>query len=181
MRNELGNMQYFTPELFLKLNSSDSETVDEAMEQWERAIASYRKRLQKIRSEMPSQSRSIAELSVHDWNLLKVVPNPNTADLDGAAPAAFIVLKHNKNFVVLWYLLSENLRVIDAPKDWSVSRKRVHWLYDELDANGDDRESFIHRILCSDGTTLLVPFSSCRVLQVQSDHAMSHSDLMQIA
>jgi hypothetical protein len=174
-------MRYFTPDLFLRLNSSNSETVDKAVEQWEKAIVSYKKRLQKIQREMPSQLRSIAKLSLHDWSLLKIEPKPDADDLGGAAPSAFIVLKHNTSIITLWYSLARKLQVIDAPQGWPLSRKRVHWLYDELDSAGDDEASFVHRILFSDGTTLFVPFTSCGILQVRSDHAMSHSELMQIA
>lgn len=181
LRNELGSMRYFTPELFLQLNSSDSDTVNDAMEQWEKAIVAYKKRLRKIQREMPSQSRPVADLSLHDWNLVKIVTNPDTTGPGGVVTSASIVLKHNKCFVILWYFLRKKLQLIDAPKEWSLSKRRVHWLYDELDATGSGQGSLVHRILLSDGTTLLVPFSDCRVLQVNASTEMSHSDLMQIA
>ena len=179
--DKFSNMRYFTPQLVLQLNSSNSQTVDHAMGQWEGATAAYRKNLQRIRHEMPSQSRPITELSLHDWNLLKVVANPETSRPKSAVTSASIVLEHDREIVILWYSLSQKLKVIGAPREWSLSRKSVHWLYDEVDTTGNGQESFVHRILFSDGATLLVPFSSCRVVQMKSDHAMSHSDLMQIA
>jgi hypothetical protein len=96
---ELGNMQYSTPELIEQLNSSDTEAVDDAMKKWEKAIVSYKASLQKIRREMPSHSRPIAELSLHDWDLIEIASHADTAGPGGGV--ALIVLKHNKSFVFL--------------------------------------------------------------------------------
>jgi hypothetical protein len=171
--NKSGKMRYFTPELFLRLNSSDSEAVDAAVARWDKATASYAKSLSRLRGRLPAQARSLAKLSLHDSDLL------NAKNLqDGRA---LIVLRQNEKLVMLWYSLSDKLRVFSAPQNWSLSKERVHWLYDELDANEDDPTTFVHRILLSDGTTLEVPFSDCRVLSVTPDHAMSHSEVMQIA
>lgn len=173
-RSELG-MRYFTPELVLELNSPDSDAVDDAMERWEKAVRAYRKSVEKIQRQMPLHSRAIADLPLHDWNLVRVVQ-----DAAGPVLSATIVLRHNDNLVILDYALTGKLQRIDSPRGWSLSKRRVHWLYDELD-KVNDQGSFIHRVLFSDGTTLLVPFSTCRAMRVESNHAMSHSELMQIA
>ena len=107
-------MRYFTPKLVLQLNSSDSETVDEAMEQWEKAIVAYRKRLEK----MPLQSLPIANLSLHDWNLVNIA----VAAQKGAT--VVIALRDNENLVFLVYLLTQKLRRIDSPEDWPFSKSR---------------------------------------------------------
>jgi hypothetical protein len=165
-------MRYFTPELFLKLNSSDSKTVDDAIEQWERAILAYKKGLRKLRREWPSQLESLSELSLHDWNLVTIKGSPA-----GSANSVVLGLKHNKEIVFLYYILTRKLHTIEAPAEWSTSKTRVHWLYDELHASGDD---LTHSILLSDGTVLIIPFSNCQVWPVNAGRAVSHSELVQL-
>lgn len=174
--DKLRTMRYFTPDLVLRLNSSQPELIDSAMAEWERAVLAYRKGLRAVRREMPSQSRVITELSLHDWNLVDIKWNTS-----GSVHFAFILLEHDKDIAVLCYALAQNLRRIDSPKEWSLSKRHVHWLYDEVDVSDGDHESFLHRILFSDGTILLVPFSSCEVTRVKLDHVMSHSDMLQVA
>lgn len=161
-------MQYFTPELYLKLNSSDSRTVDLAMEQWERAIGSYKKHLERVRRDLPPRARSIAKSSFHDWRL-RGARNPLPA-------LALIVLEHDKAIALLSYSLSDPVRELKPPKRWPASKGDVYWLYDELDTR---EGTFVHRILFSDGTELQISFSSCEVTQMTA--AMPHSALLQIA
>ncbi len=178
LSKNLGNMRYFTPELVLKLNSSDSETVDEATERWEDAILSYQKHIRKLSREMPLDFRPITKLSLHDWNLVAVCK-------DGAGAKGgpvLLAVEDNGNLIFLWYLLSQKVSRIDSPEGWPFTADSIEWLYDEVDFNNKEgQKSFVHRILFSDGSTLVVPFSKCSVTQVKPDRAMSHSDLMQIA
>ena len=180
-RSELATMRYFTPELVLRLNSQDSRIIDAAMEQWEKAIASYKKKLQKIERQIPAHSRRIAELSFHDWSVLGVLSSPHSADAGKSALPAYVVLNHNDEFVILCYLLTDKLERVESPMDWHLSKERIHWLYDELEVNGKGDLSFIHKVLLSDGTILLIPFSSCQVMPLKLSHVMSRSDLMQVA
>src|SRR5438105_934938 len=68
--NGLGSMRYFTPELVLQLNSSDSDIVDDASERWEDAILSYQSHLRKLRREMPERLQPLTQLSLHDWSVV---------------------------------------------------------------------------------------------------------------
>jgi len=69
-------MKFFTPERFVKLQESESaETILEANEDWERAVAGYRARLEEIAPRLPSgPARLVAAGSLHDaavvamWN-----------------------------------------------------------------------------------------------------------------
>src|SRR3954467_10228942 len=63
-------MKFFTPELFLKFNSSDHEVADRADEEWEEAIGAYRKHLDGLSDQMPSQVKQLANLCLHDAELL---------------------------------------------------------------------------------------------------------------
>jgi hypothetical protein len=98
-------MHYFTPELLLKLNSSDSRTVDQATECWEEAIRSYQKHLRKFRREMPTELQPLTELSLHDWHLVKIAPVKEGRNL-------FIAITDGGNLIFLWYLLTRKLNLI---------------------------------------------------------------------
>ncbi|HZL36446.1 MAG TPA: hypothetical protein VFC78_14095 [Tepidisphaeraceae bacterium] len=172
-------MRYFTPELVSSLNSSDSDTVDEAMVRWESALSSYQKHLQKIHRDMPPQLQPLTNLSLHDWQVLKISDGKDRANPRGATMV--IALGNIGEVMFLSYSLRQKPRRIDSPQGWPLAKNRVDWLYDEVDFDRDDQKSFVHRILFSDGTTLVIPFSKCSVTPVNYRRAMSHSDLMQIA
>ena len=170
--SEFVSMRYFTPQLVLSLNSSDSNIADGAVEHWEEAILAYRKHLRKLRAEMPVELQQITKLSLHDWNVV---------GSDRKGGTVVLVLKKDADIVVLGYLLSKKMRIIDAPDGWSFATEPLDWLYDEVDFDTENHKSFVHRVLFSDGTTLVIPFSQCTVTPVHLRKAVSHSDLMQIA
>lgn len=174
-RNDPESMHYFTPELFVQLNSPDSKAVATAMAAWDKASEAYRNNLEKVRGELPAQSQPLTDLSLHDWNILGV-----WHDLGLAPPLAVISVRWNKDLIQLIYSLSKSVRKIIPPKDWPASQAPLHWLYDEFDIDYGNHRSFVHRILLSDGVTLVVPFTNCRVMRAKA-RAMSHSDLMEMA
>ena len=53
-------MKFFTPELFIRFNSTDDEKADRADEDWEAAIGAYRHHLDCLREQMPSQVNKLA-------------------------------------------------------------------------------------------------------------------------
>ena len=173
---EFVNMQYFTPELVLNLNSSDGDVVDEAMARWEKAVDSYQKHLRKLRNEMPEELQPITHLSLHDWKLVKLWHGPGRR-----GGSVMLVLQNGEDMFVLSYRLSDKLRRSNAPEGWSSEAGHVEWLYDEVDFDTENQKSYIHRVLFSDGTILALPFSQCSVLPVHSGRAVSPSELMQIA
>jgi len=167
-------MRYFTPELYLKLQSADEQSVDAAMEEWEKAIQAYERHLETIKTQLPPVSRAIAQMDFHDWSLLMF--SPNAADGTSAAEL-IILLQQAKEIAVLSYSLTRVVERFNPPPAWDLSGDQVYWLYDELDVSADGTKSFTHRILLSDGTIVLVNFSSCRVRKTSSDRAISHADL----
>jgi hypothetical protein len=92
------------------------------------------------------------------------------------------LLEFRKHLALLFYTLTGRLRRIEAPENWHLAgNENVYWLYEELDFSEIAPRSFVHRVLFSDGTTLLIPFSSVEVTQIEPEHSVSHSDLKQIA
>src|SRR5215469_17502503 len=59
-------MKYFTPELFMQLNSLDVDEAEQADEKWQQEEAAYKERLATIRGQMPSQVVRLSELCLHD-------------------------------------------------------------------------------------------------------------------
>ncbi|MBV9123376.1 MAG: hypothetical protein JO112_08470 [Planctomycetes bacterium] len=56
------------------------------------------------------------------------------------------------------YALWDHIRENPAPEDWPFSKRREHWLYDEVDTASQRQELFLHRILLSSGVELEIPF-----------------------
>lgn len=107
-------MRFFTPDLFLRFNSPDDEVADEADSAWEIALIDYRKHLDGIRDRMPSQVRTLAELCLHDAELLAceqaVDPHfPFPLDPSGMQPSwsaiAIESVRHGDSIASLIYLL----------------------------------------------------------------------------
>lgn len=167
-------MRFFSPELYMRFNSADEEEANRAEEAWETAIQDYHKHLGTLRERMPSQVRKLAELCLHDAELLscsqEVEPILTTMDLFFPCPrwsaVAVLSLKHDKQVTLLIYILWDRLREFPPIPDWRFSKARKHWLYDEVDTAGQESDLgrplglFLHRILFSDGSILEVPFAS---------------------
>lgn len=163
--NDLGGMQYFTPRLYLELNSTDADVVERASERWEEAIGTYKAHLAKILKGKSSELRRLGKLSLHDWELVKTkmhhdIPAPESGGPPVWFSAASLVVRHENQTLWLLYLLWDKVQRVASPKNWTLSKDRVHWLYDELDAAGDMPDHFVHRVLLSNGSTLIIPFST---------------------
>jgi hypothetical protein len=164
-------MRFFTPELFVRFNSPDEDEADEANEAWETALLEYREHLDAIRDRMPSQVRKLAELCLHDAELLAceqaVEPLFPPVEPFGPHPLwsalAILSVNHDRKIVSLIYILWDRVREYPSPQNWPFSKLRTHWLYDEVDLTSNDRGMFLHRVLLSDGRVLEIPFMSAVV------------------
>jgi len=99
---------------------------------------------------------------------------------EGPAHELTILLEQRKDIAVLSYSLAALVERIKPPREWDAQSDKLYWLYDELDLGADGTKSFIHRILLSDGTTLLINFSSCRVNEANTDRGVSPEELAAI-
>src|SRR6516165_611482 len=162
-------MRFFTPELYLRFNSSDDEKADRANEAWEAALSEYRRHLDGIRDHMPSQVRKLADLCLHDAELLAceqaVEPHfPFPFEPFGMPPfwsaLAIVSVKQDDKIASLIYLLWDRIREYPSPEGWPFSKAHTHWLYDEIDFASGRGGAFLHRVLLSDGRGLEIPFVS---------------------
>ena len=161
-------MRFFTPELYTRFNSSDDSVADHANEAWENALQEYRRHLDAIRDQMPSQVRTVADLNLHDAELLGFeqdvqsafpFPEPSSATPRWSA-VAILSLRQDAVMRSLIYVLWDRVREHPAEDDWPFSKSRKHWLYDELDVVPGRPGLFRHRVLFSDGGVTEIPFVS---------------------
>ena len=162
-------MRYFTPDLYVRFNSSNEEEANRADEAWEEALQEYQRHLKSIWDKLPSQVRKLTELCLHDAELLacrlEIEPLPPFAVepyFPGApwSAVALLSLKSGERITTLIYGLWDRLREIPPDADWPFSKDRKHWLYDEVDGDVNRRGIFVHRALFSDGSVLEIPFVS---------------------
>lgn len=160
-------MRFFTPEVYVRFNSSDDMEADRANEEWEEAIRAYREHLDTLRDQVPEHVRKLASLCLHDAEILArqqtSEPIYPKAPIDWFPfwPHLLILsARQDDDVVSLIYLLGDKVREHGAAEDWPFSKDRTHWLYDEVDAVPGHAGMFVHRVLLSDGTVLEIPFIS---------------------
>src|SRR5258707_257653 len=150
-------MRFFTPELYTQFNSADDQLADRANEAWEKALQEYQRHLEAMRHLMPTQVRKLAELCLHDAEVLGFeqdlqsffpFPEPECPAPVWSA-VAILSLKQEGTIRSLIYMLWDRVREYAAKEDWQFSKLRKHWLYDEVDVVADYRGMFLHRILFS--------------------------------
>lgn len=149
-------MNYFTPELYLRFNSSDDEEADRADAEWETAILQYNRYLKEYRATMPPNVRILAEkCCFHDAMLLgwQTHEQGNGRKSD-AHRLLTLGLQQGNEMIVLCYFLSASPKETRRRKNWPFGADQKHWLYDEVAVAERD---FIHRILWSDGSELEIP------------------------
>jgi len=76
---------------------------------------------------------------------------------------------------MLCYVLCDRMSVQPAAKDWPFSKKREHWLYDEVHWQGGDLGTFTHLILLSSGVVLTIPFVTVFISRVPLSPASAES------
>jgi len=168
-------MRFFTPELYARFNSAKRDEADKADEQWESAIRGYRKHLDRIRERLAPEVRELADLCLHDAELLS--PDQSlqplvSVRLESVGPEALwraisvMPLKQDRELMTLVYVLFDRIRHRPPPRGWRFSKLRPHWLYDEIDLDALQAGHFLHRVLLSDGRTLEIPFISAVVRRV---------------
>jgi hypothetical protein len=165
-------MRFFTPDLYIRFNSTNDEEADRADEAWETAIREYRHYLDSLRDRMPVQVRKLAELCLHDAELLAqeevidpLVPLP--VEPFGPFPfwsaVAILSVRQDGTIFSLIYVLWDRVRECPPESSWPFSKLRTHWLYDEIDIAPNSPGMFLQRILFSDGRVIEIPFVSALI------------------
>ena len=178
-------MRFFTPELYVRFNSSDDEVADLANDEWEIAIESYQKHLDQIRDRLPSHVRNVSELCLRDAEVLtfqKEIQVPAALfDASRSGPAwsvmAMLGLKQGDAIWTLLYFLADRVREYPAPADWPFAKQKKHWLYDEIDLAPGFPHVYLHRVLYSDGSVAEIPFGSVIAMSMPLHEATAHKSV----
>ena len=162
-------MRYFTPELLIRTNSADEAVADGADTAWEAALTAYQARLSAIHDLLPTPVRRLADLCLHDAELLvweQVAER--LLSLGGAGRAggsqawskfAAVSVKSRDVVTSIVYGLWDDVRESSPRSEFPFSPRQVDWLYDEVDVSAIGEGAFVHRILLADGRELEVPFT----------------------
>jgi hypothetical protein len=154
-------VNYFTSERLVKLQDRSNErNFLAALDDWERALDEYRRRLRRLRGELPNDLQLLLDTrSLHDSRVLDM--------WWGGRTQFTITLQQDSEtarLVVLTYSLTEPPHVSEDVLPESVRSEPVAWLYDELDVpSRKNRRAFIHRILLSDGREVHLHFRNVTV------------------
>jgi hypothetical protein len=145
-------MKFFTPELYLEINSSDLDRVEKAHEKWEDAIHRYQEHVATISPCLAANARELARsLSLHDATFLTLMFVPLGNDR-----LAISRLRQDSSEILLLYLLEKD-PLIEERKDWPFKADAaIYWLYDEFDVRPDGCGQ--HQVFLSDGRTLTFVF-----------------------
>ena len=154
-------MKFFTPELFIALNSQEEDVVDRAIEKWDAARRNYRKHFARIEKKLPKSFVKLRKtVALHD-SLVELAANPVwticQTDDQGEHIRAIISLRQEHAEFDLIYL------DLVKPTEWSkpvdsdrFSDEHVLWLYDEVGWTKDGHCT--HEIFFSNGSVVLVTF-----------------------
>jgi hypothetical protein len=170
-------MRFFTPELFVELNSDNDDVIDRAERKWEVARTQYQNYLKSIEKKLPNSLLQFCkEMHLHD-SRVKYEPNPVWTichtDNTGQHTGAVLAVTYKATEFVLSYLdLVEPTRVhrpVDSPVFHS---QHVLWLYDEV--SQVKKNVYSHDILFSDGNVLTVRFKGFMYDEIVAARGTAH-------
>jgi hypothetical protein len=181
-------MVFFTPELYRRYSSLDDKIALAADTEWEAAIARYHLHLATLHEKMPSQMIELSRLCLHDGEILQRQEQQHPLSIwcfeDRPGPPGFwpfwcglgtLAVRLEDELVTLLYFLCDHITEQPAAADWPFSKKREHWLYDEVHRQSGDRGRFTHLILLSSGVVLTIPFGTVLISRFPLSPASAES------
>src|SRR5438552_891021 len=158
-------MQYFTPELIVRGQSSDSQTLNEVEAAWDEACARYGAYLDSVRAEMPSGLRRVEEsYYLHD----AVIQSMGRRDGE-----FFIVLQLDtppRTLLTLCYDLVAEPEIDRQalPAAVRTTGGWVEWQYDEIAQVHGGPATWRQSILLSNGWEVTLHFRDVQVQEAES-------------
>lgn len=154
-------MKYFTPELYVRLQSCEGDAIDALHAEWERAASAYQRRLKKIRTELPKSLRNLLDdYYLHDADVL------NLAQRSRAFVIVLQLSAPPRNVVVLTYKLVEPASIDSAAFTREYCSQHVQWMFDEVNLKPRKRH-FSHDVLLSNGWNIRLTFRDVQVVVAQ--------------
>lgn len=152
-------MKFFTPELYIRLQSSNSAIAAKAIQEWEVASARYGRRLDRIRPNLPHAVRRLAyDAVLHDADVASL------AREEARFAIALRLSEPHRRIVILIYRLLDEPRIETRAFSARYCSAEPRWLYDEVDA-ASGRKQFRHNILLSNGWELLLHFRELSIFE----------------
>ena len=161
-------MRFLTPDLYMRGNSEDDAVLDEVETEWENRIRQYRSLLRRLQRSLPESARKVAKLCLHDAELIHAKPGVVPVPPMGVLVVGAEFSQERTTAHILLYSLAGKPTVTSPRPARPFAKKRVCWLYDELDY-GKKEGTFVHRILFSDGRVMLIPFDNAAVESLKLD------------
>jgi hypothetical protein len=154
-------MRFFTPQLFVDLNSDDEAVVERAEQQWEAARKEYREHFRRIEERLPQALVKLCRMvSLHDSRVERSA-SPAWVVYEsgqrGQRSQAIVSVRLERADFDLFYLDPPEPTRLTRPVDSVVfHEENVLWLYDEVYSLQGG--VFSHEILFSNGNILRVTF-----------------------
>jgi len=155
-------VNYFTPELVVRLQDHDPAAMDAADAAWEAAEQRYEQRLAEIGPIIDPILKRFEDVLLHDA----------TVEIISRRDDQFVIVLLKdippRDLVTLTYtLVAEPILVHDALPPHLRSRV-MQFQYDEFDVEQKDGQAhFLHRILFSNGWEVRLPFREIQVTLAQ--------------
>jgi hypothetical protein len=158
-------MKYFTPELYVRSQSSDDDVLDQVDQLWQLAGESYAAYLDTVRAEFPAGLQQLDNrFYLHD------------AEVRGMARrgASFIITVQidtpPQSLVTLIFDLVEEPSILKAvfPAEWCSSARVTEWLYDEWEMVPGISPTWAISILLSNGWEVRLRFRDVEIQEAEA-------------
>ena len=181
-----GILRFFTPELYLRFGSDDDTVADAADDAWEAAIKAYDERLGAIRKQLPPSAVALAELCLHDRELLsfdeqnpglvKSIARHAAVQMPDKLRTAGLSLQNGQEVIDLIYILVDGVRKRRSRQKKLFGDGDKLWLYDEVDIHNELPGASVHRILFSDGSEIEIPFHTVIIRKIFCASRRTHDE-----
>jgi len=165
-------MKYFTPELLERVGSLDDDVADAAHADWERAVARWLRRWQKIKPAFPADVQRLVDEQVclHDALILSIARQRDTlvVVLQRESPA--------QDLVLLTFTLEGEPQIDPAALPAEHGTGGVTWMYEEFDLDRHQRCWF--EVLLSNGWAVKLCFRDFRFLIAQKILAVTTGQIV---
>jgi len=155
-------MKYFTPELLNRFGSDDEDVSAAAHDEWDRAIARYKRRMARIKTAFPAEVQRFEQehICLHDAEVLSIARQEER----------FVMVMHmeppSQNLVILTFTLDGVPEIETEVFPGPTTTGRVFWLYEEFHL--DRRKRCWFEVQLSNGCVIRLAFRDFQSLVAET-------------